>query len=345
MSRPLTVNQEIVEMLTNIFEVKDAYTAGHSKRVAFFCKMIAEAMGLSEEDQYTVYQAGLLHDIGKILTPEAILPKPRKFNRKEYAIMQNHAVDGENMISCIPSLKSYAHIVRHHHERYDGKGYPDALRGKAIPLLSRIMCVADAFDAMTTNRIYGSQKNLSDAIFEIDRCCGKQFDPEIAKYAISVFCSHTEWKELPDICEYAIHEDRLAYFYKDTLTSAFTGEYLNHFLNKQKAKQKYNSCLLIQTHNMHRYNQHFGWHLGDKALREIALRLRVLFASNTLFRLFGDDFVILNPTSMELCEQELLSKLAKGLTGLEFSLTHLSPQHHEKIEKWEHFERYLKKAS
>ncbi|MDD2384336.1 MAG: HD domain-containing protein [Sulfurospirillaceae bacterium] len=344
MGCPSIAGQEIVAMLNNIFEVKDAYTAGHSKRVALYCSAIAQAMGLNKEEQNIVYQAGLLHDIGKILTPEAILLKPRRFGRKEYSIMQNHSTDGETMINFIPSFKVYAQIVRHHHERYDGRGYPDGLCAEEIPLLSRIMTIADAYDAMTTNRIYRARKNLSEAIFEIDRCSGTQFDPEVAKYAISVFCSHGEGQEFPEIGEFVIEEERFAYFFKDTLTSAYTGEYLNHFLNKHKIKYEFEDCLLVQAHHMHRYNEHFGWKSGDKVLIEIALRLKILFATNTIFRLFGDDFIVLNPLHVGLSESEILKKLGKGFTGIELSLMHVDCKHH-KIEKWEQFEKYLKKNS
>lgn len=344
MSRPRIAGQEIVEMLTNIFEVKDAYTAEHSKRVAFYCLKIAQAMGLDENQQNSIYQAGLLHDIGKILTPESILLKPRRFRRKEYAIMKNHPTDGETMINFIPSFKEYACIVRHHHERFDGNGYPDGLVGEGIPLLSRIMSIADSFDAMTTNRIYRAQKNLTEAILEIDRCCGTQFDPEVAKYAISVFCSEVELEELPEICEHVIHEERFAYFFKDTLTSAFTGEYLNHFLHRHKTKQKFDACLLIQLHHMHRYNERFGWKSGDKVLVEVALRLKILFATNTIFRLFGDDFVVVNPLHVGLSEQEILAKLSNGFTGLQLSLTRLNCEEN-KIDTWEQFEGYLKKVA
>lgn len=344
MSRPRIAGQEIVEMLTNIFEVKDAYTAEHSKRVAFYCLKIAQAMELDENQQNSIYQAGLLHDIGKILTPESILLKPRRFRRKEYAIMKNHPTDGETMINFIPSFKEYACIVRHHHERFDGNGYPDGLVGENIPLLSRIMTIADSFDAMTTNRIYRAQKNLSEAIFEIDRCCGTQFDPEIAKYAIGVFCSNMEEKDLPAICEHAIQEERFAFFFKDTLTCAFTGEYLNHFLHKHKTKQKFEGCLLIQLHHMHCYNERFGWKSGDKVLIEVALRLKILFATNTIFRLFGDDFVVVNPLHVGLDEQEIVAKLTKGFTGVELSVTHLNCEKN-KINTWEQFEGYLKKVA
>lgn len=340
MSSPLIFNQEIIEMLTNIFKIKDAYTEGHSKRVAMYSLKIAQAMGLDEEEQNTIYQAGLLHDIGKILTPEAILLKPRKFKRSEYAIMKNHSIDGENMISHIPSFKKYAEIIRHHHERYDGRGYPDGLSGDKIPLLSRIMSVADAFDAMTTNRIYKAHKNLSEAIFEIDRCSGTQFDPEIAKYAIVVFCTSLQCEDMGDSYVQVIQEERFAYFYKDTLTCAYTGEYLNYFLHQNKQNRKFESCSLIQIQNMHQYNERFGWKSGDKVLVEIALRLKVLFKTAFVFRIFGDDFVVLNSLHVKIDEDKILRTLINGFNGIGLHIKHIDFKL-STIEKWENFENYL----
>lgn len=329
-----------------MFEVKDAYTAGHSRRVALYSLKIAQEMGLSETDQNTIYQAGLLHDVGKILTPESILLKPQKFKRKEYFIMQNHSTDGEKMINSIPSFKEYSRIVRHHHERYDGRGYPDGLAGENIPLLSRIMTIADAFDAMTTNRIYRARKNLAEAVLELDRCSGTQFDPHIVKHAVSVFCAQIQWDESPDRynSEDRIQEERFAFHFKDTLTGVYTGEYLNHFLRSQHERTKIGGCILVQVHNMHHYNGQYGWKSGDKALVEIALRLKILFVSKNIFRLFGDDFVVLNPIYLGLGEEELLAKLEKGFNGVKISLKHLNCETLG-LKKWEQFEHHLTKRT
>jgi putative nucleotidyltransferase with HDIG domain len=167
------VEQEILEMLTTMVEDKDIYTAGHSKRVAMYSVRLAQAMGLSEDEQTTIYQSGLLHDIGKILTPESVLLKPKKYNHQEYTIIKNHSADGEKMVLFIFSFKEYATIIRHHHERFDGEGYPDALSGSDIPLLSRIMSVADSFDAMTTNRIYKARKTIDQAFAELQKCSAR----------------------------------------------------------------------------------------------------------------------------------------------------------------------------
>ncbi|MBV5279290.1 MAG: HD domain-containing protein, partial [Campylobacteraceae bacterium] len=148
------IQQEIIEMFSNLVEEKDVYTAGHSKRVAMYSAKLAEALGLSDEEQTTIYQAGLLHDVGKVLTPESILLKPRKFNHREYEIIKRHAIDGERIVSSFSAFAPFAKIILHHHERFDGNGYPEGLKGDEIPLLSRIMAVADVYDALTSQRVY-----------------------------------------------------------------------------------------------------------------------------------------------------------------------------------------------
>jgi len=286
------VEHEVMAMLTTMVEEKDVYTAWHSKRVAMYSARIAEAMGLGEEEQTTIYQAGLLHDLGKILTPESILLKPRKFNRSEYSIIKKHSEDGERMLSCVSVFKTYAPIVRHHHERFDGEGYPDGLKGEAIPLLSRIMSVADAFDAMTTNRIYKSRKNIEDAIVELKKCSNVQFDGTIVEASVDVFRGFKELIHSSQAPMDTIHEERFAYFFKDALTGAYSGDYLNYFLSHNTEKHHFKCCYFIQLHHMHHYNERYGWKCGDDALREIALRIKVLFHSPFVFRVFGDDFVV-----------------------------------------------------
>jgi len=145
---------EMVALLAKIVEERDAYTSGHSKRVARYATMIAESMELDDHEQSLIYQSGLLHDIGKISTPESILLKPGNLNAEEFTVMKEHSRVGWRMIKDVFCLKPLGLAVLHHHERYDGLGYPDGLRGEEIPLHARILAVADAFDAMTSHRAY-----------------------------------------------------------------------------------------------------------------------------------------------------------------------------------------------
>lgn len=334
------VEQEILEMLTTMVEDKDVYTAGHSKRVAIYSVRIAEALGLSEQEQTTIYQAGLLHDIGKILTPESILLKPRKYTRSEYNIIKNHSADGEKMVLFISSFKEYATIIRHHHERFDGEGYPDGLKGEDIPLLSRIMSVADAFDAMTTNRIYKARKTFDKAILELKKHAGTQFDPYIIANIQDVFSSFKEIVLASQSPEGDIHEERFAYFFKDVLTNCYSSEYLNLFLKKNKDTHHFRCCYFIQLHYMKHYNERYGWKCGDDLLKEIALRIKVLFHSNFVFRVFGDDFIVLNPLHVEINAEEILYKLTVGFEGLKTSLQHFDFKSHS-IDSWDQLENYL----
>jgi len=334
------IENEIIEMLSVIIEDKDTYTAGHSKRVASYSAAIARVLGLSEEEQKMIYQAGLLHDIGKILTPEAVLLKPRTLNHKEYDIIKNHSVDGEKMVLLISSFKAYAPIIRHHHEHFNGEGYPDKLAGEAIPLLSRIMSLADTFDAMTTNHIYKSRKNTLHAIEEIQRCAGTQFDHNLIDAAIEVFSTIAEQENHTQAPHDVIDEARFSYFFKDTLTSAYSADYLNYFLESSKESKKFHCCYLVQLHSMKEYNKHMGWKSGNHVLIEIVLRLKVLFQSNLIFRIFGDDFVVLSPLHVAIDENEFMYKMTCGFNGIEASLKHFDLSK-TWINRWESFEHCL----
>ena len=334
------VEQEVLEMLTTMVEDKDVYTAGHSKRVAMYSSRIAEALGLSEKEQATIYQAGLLHDIGKILTPESILLKPRKYTRSEYTIIKNHAADGEKMVLFISSFKEYATIIRHHHERHDGEGYPDGLKGEEIPLLSRIMSIADAFDAMTTNRIYKARKSIEKALLELKKCAGTQFDPSIIDTSLAVLASFKNLILESQTPANGLHEERFAYFFKDVLTNTYSSEYLNLFLQKNKESHHFRCCYFIQLHGMSHYNERYGWKCGDDVLKEIALRIKVLFRSNFVFRVFGDDFIVLNPLHVEINPEEIRYKLSVGFEGLKTSLQHFDFEAHG-MDSWDQLENYL----
>lgn len=336
-----TIAQEVVEMFTTIIEEKDAYTAGHSKRVARYSSHIAKAMGCSKDEQDIVYQSGLLHDIGKLLTPESILLKPRKFNRTEYTIIKNHSADGEKMLSFISAFKSYMPLVRHHHEYFDGTGYPDGLKGEAIPFLSRIISISDAFDAMTTNRIYKPRKSVANAIKELHKCRGTQFDPLIVGIATQeVFSAYKEIDVTHQLPETYVQEERFAYFYKDALTSVYSGEYLNYFLHNNDESKRFRCCYFIQLHHMHTYNKNFGWKLGDKLLKEVALRLKILFHSPFIFRIFGDDFVVLNALHVEFGEKEVKEKISIGFDEIDVSMKHLALKDFN-LDRWENFENFL----
>jgi len=165
-----------VQSLAVALEAKDRCTAGHSQRVSRFATMIARGLSLPALEVRTIGQIGLLHDIGKIGMDDKILNKPGKLTSDEYDIVKQHSVIGAQILAPVRSLEGHLPGIRHHHEAWNGGGYPDGLRGEAIPLNARVVCLADSFDAMTSIRPYRSGRSLQEAIEEMRRCAGSQFD-------------------------------------------------------------------------------------------------------------------------------------------------------------------------
>jgi HD-GYP domain-containing protein (c-di-GMP phosphodiesterase class II) len=168
---------DLVQALTAALDAKSSYTRGHSDRVAELSWSIAREAGLAEREAEAVRIAGHLHDIGKIGIPDSIICKPGCLAADEFATMKRHTVIGSSLVEQVVHLQVFAPAVRGHHERWDGSGYPDGLAGEAIPVDARIICIADSYDAMTSARSYRARLEAADAIGEIRRCAGTQFDP------------------------------------------------------------------------------------------------------------------------------------------------------------------------
>jgi len=179
-----------VKSLAAAIETKDIYTRGHSERVTKYSELIAKDMGLPDNDIKDLRLAGLLHDIGKIGIDESILRKPSKLTNIEFQEIKRHPVYAANILESIPQMKEIIPAIKHHHERYDGNGYPDGLKDDDIPYFSRILSIADTFDAMSSNRPYRDALPLDMCLQEIQLCSGSQFDPEIASIAIKTLKKH-----------------------------------------------------------------------------------------------------------------------------------------------------------
>jgi len=174
-------NRELLELMVKSIEARDPYTSGHSRRVKDHAIHIARLLGLSSAEVEQIGTAALLHDVGKIFDKYApILAKEDRLTPGEWAVIKEHPQDGANLIATMTTLRSLIPAVRHHHENWDGTGYPDGLRGDAIPLASRVIMFADTFDAMTTDRPYRNALGEEVVRAELIRCRGRQFDPAIA---------------------------------------------------------------------------------------------------------------------------------------------------------------------
>ena len=167
--------------LTSALEGRDGISPGHSRRVANYVASLAEVMGISRGEQQNIKLAALLHDVGKVLVSEQILSKPGKLSHQEWYLVWQHPAMGEIVVNGVEFLKKIKVLIRHHHERFDGKGYPDGLSGEEIPLGARMISVAEAFDCVTSDCTFKPTMSLEDAIDEIQKHAGTQFDPRIVR--------------------------------------------------------------------------------------------------------------------------------------------------------------------
>lgn len=178
------ISMQIVMALSRALEVKDMYTNGHSLRVAEYSREIARRAGCSREMQDDIYRMGLLHDVGKIGVPDTILHKTAQLTEDESAIIRNHTVMGAKILENIEEFPRLFTGARWHHERYDGKGYPDGIAGEQIPLEVRVIAIADAYDAMSSRRSYRGVLPQETVRLEIAKGKGTQFDPELTEIVL-----------------------------------------------------------------------------------------------------------------------------------------------------------------
>ena len=185
--------EETVMTLAKTIDAKDAYTRGHSQRVAMYSRQIAEKLGWLEDEQRKIYFMGLLHDIGKIGVPEAIINKTTRLTDVEYGQIKQHTVIGSEILELIAEFPELAVGARSHHERYDGKGYPDGFAGSQIPVYARVIAVADAYDAMTSRRSYRDVLPQDVVRGEIAKGRGTQFDPQFADIMLQIIDEDSEY--------------------------------------------------------------------------------------------------------------------------------------------------------
>ncbi|WP_313731989.1 bifunctional diguanylate cyclase/phosphohydrolase [Cohnella nanjingensis] len=196
-SLPISIEDEMneIEQQIRIFLSKDVYTFKHSKRVFSYAVEMADELRLSEEERRVLALGALIHDIGKLEIPRDILNKKTRLTNEEWEIVKKHVLWGKEFVLATGKYKELVPLVELHHERYDGKGYPHGLKGLEIPRLARMLCIIDSFDAMTTERPYQETKSFEEALHELERCSGTQFDPVL----VQVFVPYMKRKMDPSL--------------------------------------------------------------------------------------------------------------------------------------------------
>ncbi|OMH40677.1 HD domain-containing phosphohydrolase [Desulfurobacterium indicum] len=315
-------------------EIRDSYTRGHSERVAFYSKEIAKNMGLNEQQIEKIYMAALLHDIGKIGIPDSILLKPGKLTKKEFEIIKLHPVLSYELLKDIKPLKPIVDSIKYHHERIDGSGYPDGLKGKEIPLPARIIAVADSFDAMTSDRIYRKGMPKEKAIKELISLAGEKYDSDVVHAAIPIFKSETppitksqDFKSLSEL-----EKRRLDYFFRDSLTDAFNRNYLFFLFNNLKEKNTPFKVITVDILKLRELNLEKGWDYGDEILKKLKEMLERTFNPIAIIRYSGDNFVVFIDKKIKNTEiQEKMRKLEEEL-GVILSIHTINEKDTENIE-------------
>ncbi len=265
-----------ITAIANTIDAKDTYTKGHSERVAEYSAVIAREMGWKDEEVQLLYNIALLHDIGKIGIPDSILNKPGRLSDYEFAIIKQHTITGGEILKDIHSMQNAFIAAKYHHERYDGKGYPSGLKGEEIPLFARVIAVADAYDAMTSNRVYRKKLSNDVVLKELEKGRGTQFDPEIADIFIEILrrnqsdingTDNEEFRMSEVINNQHRSEEYLATH--DCISGLYKKEYAAELIKQIPAKDEYTFCL-IGISNFWEINHVYGRSQGDYILQSMA---------------------------------------------------------------------------
>ena len=229
-------------------------------------------------------------------------------NKLEYRLIQEHVVVGYKLLSKIPMYKEHAEMILSHHERYDGLGYPNGLKGDEISILSHILIVCDAFDAMTTNRIYKGRMNVQSAMDELKNESGKQFHPKVVESALNIFDKIEVGADITQQPETEVEKERFSYFFRDQVTGIYNYDYLNFILEQNIFNREYSYITRINLHGFHNYNTLHGWAYGDEFLNRFVEYLEGQYESATIFRVHNNSFILMtqDKATVDISEIEKL---------------------------------------
>ena len=309
-----TMSLQMMQTLSTTIEAKDEYTRGHYHRVAEYAALIAEELGWDKKEIKNLKNAAHLHDIGKICIPDNILNKPTRLTEEEFQVIKEHTVIGAEILKNITLISHVKEVARSHHERYDGMGYPDGLKGEEIPLYARVITVADSYDAMKSRRIY--RNPLDDQIIynEIARNCGSQFDPQIAGVFLKMLNENRV--VIREECALVNKEDNLSKmeieiekFISDVMITMKAQEDSEGFdfltglpmrnrgekLAAQFMQQDNGYLVFLDMDNLKKMNDLYGHKAGDRALKLLGSLLMEYAQHSVVCRLGGDEFLMFVP--------------------------------------------------
>lgn len=293
---------QAITTVANTIDAKDDYTKGHSIRVAHYSEALARKLGWSEEEVQNIHYIALLHDIGKIGVPDSVLNKPFKLTNIEFELIKNHTIMGAEILKDIKMFKDVNIGARYHHERYDGKGYPNGLKGEEIPLVARIIGIVDSYDAMTSNRVY--RKRLQDEVVKAELLKGRgtQFDPELIDKFMELLEEGNLQENIPE-------EDMvMPIFNSDKIYGGITKEesgydtkmdYLTGLLGREQGEKEITESLrngsgcvmMIDLDNFRQLNEKYGHLAGDYVLKITADVLKEVSEKDIVCRMGGDEFL------------------------------------------------------
>ncbi len=317
------MTMQTIMTIANTIDAKDEYTRGHSRRVAEYAAAIARQMHLPPEQVEDIHSIGLLHDIGKIGIPDAVLNKPGKLTIEEYQLMKSHTVVGAKILKDIAIIKGLEIGAKYHHERYDGQGYPDGLVGKEIPLLARIIAVADAYDAMSSNRVYRRHLNAERIRKELVDGRGSQWDAKCVD-AMLVLLDHNKLPHVnvesdTDMVQQATTIlTRVIDLAVSSPSSRIGRDELTGLLSRDEGIESIQSAIykngsgivmLFDIDHFHRINETCGFMMGDVCLRLMADVVDGLLPEGTAARVGADKFLLYVPDPDNSLSADELAKL------------------------------------
>ena len=320
-----------VRLLAEAIEAKDPFLRGHSDEVSEYVAAVADKMGIKRDRREELVFGSLLHDVGKIGISERILLKPAKLTDEEFGVVKLHPRIGYRLIDQVKALKPIADAILHHHERWDGDGYPDGLKGEEIPLEARIICVADSFSAMTAERPYRKRMSLDQACAELERCAGTQFDPDVVRIFVEEVRCRPAPEELHPL-EEALRdpvieasrdgdEPLLGYgplAVTDNLTLLYTHRYFHEIAERAASERQQFAVVLAELTDVAQLNQIEGYAAGDEAVRAVARAVQraAVRCGGTACRYSGRRLGLIVPgADRDTAEQvalELAADLAEG---------------------------------